>query len=58
MQKYLLEDGYTVTGSDIADSKYIDVLKSLGAEVNIGHNETNLPDDTDVVVVSTAIKRK
>ena len=28
----------------------------MGAEVNIGHNETNLPDDTDVVVVSTAIK--
>lgn len=56
LAKYLLEDGYTVTGSDIADSKYIDALKSLGAEVNIGHNETNLPDDTDVVVVSTAIK--
>ncbi|MCM1004482.1 MAG: UDP-N-acetylmuramate--L-alanine ligase [Candidatus Gastranaerophilales bacterium] len=56
LAKYLLQDGHTVTGSDIADSKYIDALKELGAGVNIGHNEANLPDDTDVVVVSTAIK--
>lgn len=56
LAKYLLEDGNTVTGSDIAESKYIDALKELGAVVNIGHRETNLPDDTDVVVVSTAIK--
>ncbi len=56
LAKYLLQDGHTVTGSDIADSKYIDALKELGAGVNIGHSEANLPDDTDVVVVSTAIK--
>lgn len=56
LAKYLLEDGNTVTGSDIADSKYITALKDLGAEVNIGHAEENLPDNTDIVVVSTAIK--
>ncbi len=56
LAKYLLQDGHTVTGSDIADSKYIDALKELGVVVNIGHSEANLPDDTDVVVVSTAIK--
>lgn len=56
LAKYLLQDGYTVTGSDIAESKYIDALKELGAEVNIGHCESNLPEDTEVVVVSTAIK--
>ncbi len=56
LAKYLLQDGHTVTGSDIADSKYINALKELGAGVNIGHCESNLPDDTDVVVVSTAIK--
>lgn len=56
LAKYLLEDGHTVTGSDIADSKYIDALKDLGARVNIGHSESNLPDDTEIVVVSTAIK--
>ena len=56
LAKYLLEDGNIVTGSDIAESKYIDALKELGAVVNIGHCEDNLPDDTEVVVISTAIK--
>lgn len=56
LAKYLLEDGNTVTGSDIAESKYIDALRDLGASVNINHCEDNLPDDTDIVVVSTAIK--
>lgn len=56
LAKYLLEDGHTVSGSDIADSKYIDKLRELGAQVNIGHKEANLADDTDVVVVSTAIR--
>lgn len=56
LAKYLLEEGHTVSGSDIADSKYINALKELGAGVNIGHSENNLPDDTDVVVVSSAIK--
>lgn len=56
LAKYLLEEGHSVTGSDISDSKYINALKKLGANVKIGHCENNLPDDTDVVVVSTAIK--
>ena len=56
LAKYLLEDGHIVTGSDIQDSKYIDALRNLGAKVNIGHSEDNLPDDVDAVVVSTAIK--
>lgn len=56
LAKYLLEDGHTVSGSDIADSKYIDKLRELGAQVKIGHNEANLSDDTDIVVISTAIR--
>ena len=56
LAKYLLEDGHTVTGSDIQDSKYIDALRTLGAGVNIGHREDNLPEDVDAVIVSTAIK--
>ena len=56
LAKYLLEDGHTVTGSDIADSKYIAKLKDLGAGVNIGHSEDNLPDDTDIVIKSSAIR--
>ena len=56
LAKYLLEDGHSVTGSDIQDSKYIDALRRLGAKVNIGHEEKNLPDNVDAVIISTAIK--
>ena len=55
LAKYLLEDGHTVSGSDICDSKYIDKLKNLGAKVSIGHSEENVPEDAKVVV-STAIR--
>ena len=56
LAKYLLEEGHSVTGSDLEDSKYLEALKKLGAGVNVGHDAKNLPNDTDVVVVSTAIK--
>ena len=56
LAKCLLEDGHCVTGSDIQDSKYIDALRILGAKVSIGHKAENLPDDTEVVIVSTAIR--
>lgn len=55
LAKYLLENGYEVSGSDISDSKYIDKLRDLGAKVYIGHDEKNLPEDC-IVVASTAIK--
>ena len=56
LAKYLLEDGHSVSGSDIQDSKYIKALRDLGASVNIGHKEENLPNDADAVIVSTAIR--
>ncbi len=56
LAKYLLEEGHSVTGSDIVDSKYINALRELGAEVNIGHNAENLPSNVDAVIVSTAIR--
>ena len=56
LAKYLLEEGHSVTGSDIEDSKYVNSLRKLGASVFIGHNENNLSNDTDTVIVSTAIR--
>ena len=56
LAKYLLEEGHFVTGSDIEDSKYIKALRELGAVVSVGHREENLPDDTEIVIVSTAIR--
>ena len=55
LAKYLLEEGHTVTGSDIQDSKYIDALRELGAGVSIGHYAKNVPEGAKVVV-STAIR--
>ncbi len=55
LAKYLLQEGFDVSGSDINDSKYIDEIRKLGAKVYIGHDEKNLPDKC-VVVASTAIK--
>ncbi len=55
LAKYLLENGFEVSGSDISDSKYVEKLRQLGAKVFIGHDAANLPDDC-VVVASTAVK--
>lgn len=56
LAKYLLENGFEVSGSDINDSKYLDALRDLGAKIYIGHNADNVPDDC-IVVASTAIKQ-
>jgi UDP-N-acetylmuramate--alanine ligase len=46
--------GATVTGSDRADSSYIERLRTAGLEPSLGHDAANLPDGAEVVV-STAI---
>lgn len=55
LAKYLLQEGFEVSGSDINDSKYIDEIRNLGAKVYIGHDENNVPEKC-VVVASSAIK--
>src|SRR4051794_1167995 len=46
--------GATVTGSDRADSSYMERLRAAGLDPVIGHDAANLPDGAEVVV-STAI---
>jgi UDP-N-acetylmuramate--alanine ligase len=48
------ELGATVSGSDRADSSYMERLRAAGLVPVIGHDATNLPDGAEVVV-STAI---
>ncbi len=55
LAKYLLEDGHIVSGSDIADSKYVEKLRELGATVFIGHDAKNVPDDA-IIIKSSAIR--
>ncbi len=50
------DQGMTVTGSDLRDSRYTQQLREQGITVHIGHKAENIPDPApDVVVVSTAI---
>jgi UDP-N-acetylmuramate--alanine ligase len=51
----LLNLGFKVSGSDLADSAVTQRLQSLGATVYQGHNERNLRN-ADAVVTSTAVK--
>lgn len=55
LAKYLLENGYEVSGSDVCDSKYVQKVKKLGATVHIGHKAENVPSDC-IVIASTAIR--
>jgi UDP-N-acetylmuramate--alanine ligase len=48
------ELGASVSGSDRADSSYMERLRAVGIEPAVGHDGANLPDGADVVV-STAI---
>ncbi|MGC8468418.1 MAG: UDP-N-acetylmuramate--L-alanine ligase [Acetobacteraceae bacterium] len=48
--------GYTVQGSDIADSANVRRLRAAGIRIAIGHDPAHL-GDAQVVVVSTAVKR-
>jgi UDP-N-acetylmuramate--alanine ligase len=47
--------GYTVQGSDVADSYVVEKLRKTGIPVTIGHSADNL-GDAAVVVCSTAIR--
>ncbi|MEQ9496377.1 MAG: UDP-N-acetylmuramate--L-alanine ligase [Deltaproteobacteria bacterium] len=51
----LLNLGYGVRGSDMKSSETTQRLESLGGDVRIGHDESNV-DGVDVVVVSSAVK--
>jgi UDP-N-acetylmuramate--alanine ligase len=48
------ELGATVSGSDRADSSYMERLRAAGVEPTVGHDAANLPAGAEVVV-STAI---
>ena len=49
------DQGMCVSGSDMKESRYTKQLREAGVTVFIGHDAANVPEDADVVVVSTAI---
>jgi UDP-N-acetylmuramate--alanine ligase len=48
--------GYHVSGSDIKESRYTNLLKNEGLIVNIGHNRKNI-EGWDAVIFSAAISK-
>lgn len=51
----LVNEGYRLSGSDIAENAVTERLRSLGAVIHIGHSAEQV-QGADVVVVSTAIQ--
>ncbi|MTV47561.1 UDP-N-acetylmuramate--L-alanine ligase [Heliobacillus mobilis] len=56
LAKVMLEQGYKVSGSDLADTAVTRRLTAQGAMVYTGHQEENLDQGVKVVVVSTAVR--
>lgn len=51
----LLDQGFTVTGSDKVVSENTERMEQLGATVHIGHDAKNVAPDVDVLVYSSAV---
>jgi UDP-N-acetylmuramate--alanine ligase len=54
LARILLDRGYAVTGSDIADGPVLDDLRALGVEVSIGHDAANVGEARLVVTTAAA----
>jgi UDP-N-acetylmuramate--alanine ligase len=54
LAEILINQGFKVSGSDLALSEVTDHLQDLGAEIHKGHNSENL-HDVDLVVYSSAV---
>lgn len=55
LAKILAIKGFSVSGSDIKESKYTKSLQELGVKVSIGHSEDNI-NKNQIIVLSSAIK--
>lgn len=53
--RLFLAAGHRVTGSDRSDSAYVAALRAEGADVAIGHDAGNVPDDAAALVFTSAL---
>jgi UDP-N-acetylmuramate--alanine ligase len=56
LAKLLLKNQAAVTGSDQTDTPVTQMLRSIGADIRIGHDAANLGSQMDAVVISAAVK--
>ncbi len=54
--KILHSMNFVISGSDISQNENIEKMKSLGIKIHHTHEASNITDELDVVVTSTAIK--
>jgi UDP-N-acetylmuramate--alanine ligase len=57
LAKLLLARGVQISGSDLKDSKGLQQLRHLGAEISVGHDPEHL-GEPDAVVISSAIPER
>lgn len=55
LAKILAIKGFSVSGSDMVESKYTKALEKLGVKVSIGQKKENIKED-QIIVLSSAIK--
>jgi UDP-N-acetylmuramate--alanine ligase len=55
LAEILVDQGFTVTGSDRAANDNTERLERLGVRVAVGHDASNVASDVDVLVYSSAI---
>ena len=55
LAEILLQEGFTISGSDAKESALTDHLSSLGAEIFYGQRASNIIDGIDLVVYTAAI---
>lgn len=56
LAEILISEGYKVSGSDAKNSKMVEKLKSLGADIYIGQSKDNIKD-SDLVIYTDAIAK-
>ena len=56
LAEILLEEGFTVSGSDAHESPLTQKLAKNGAHIFYGHSEDNIVDNLDAVVYTAAVK--
>ena len=57
LAEYFLRNGYSVSGSDMAESHITKRLTELGAKIHIGHSAGNITNEIDTVVFTSAVKK-
>lgn len=54
--EYLVKKNFIVSGSDMTLSPITTRLENIGVKIFSGHKESNLTDDTDLVIYTAAVK--